>query len=378
MADADSTRRMNCPRCGYDQRGVAETWTESCPLEGICTECGLGFAWVEVMRPDLSEPQWCVEFAEGWGRLIRACVGTLVRSLWPWRFWSQIRMSHPIRWRRLAGYVGAMLLPFIVSYVVVQAGVAIYVWRAIDREFNDYKQQLPTLLAQTEASYQSGLRNNVTKHELERREQMVIQLRDQLQHNPVIEHSIVLAIGEAVLLPTAKRSRGKVRWGSNVGPYTAPHNLHEHMWRDLSIRGVSQRPGASVLSKMSDVLPFLPLVLLMPASLVLLPVTRRKAKVRWAHIWRAMIYGLVWPVTVILVVAWAASVSRFDFPGSDAIDNFSDVLGVPLLIITLFAWWWAVISRYLCIRFGWFVSFMLLVMNILVLSSIYFWGNELL
>ena len=34
-------RTIGCPRCGYDQRGMVESWTLQCPLTGECAECGL-------------------------------------------------------------------------------------------------------------------------------------------------------------------------------------------------------------------------------------------------------------------------------------------------------------------------------------------------
>ena len=40
----------DCPRCGYDLSGEIATWTEACPVRGLCTECGLEFAWGEGIR----------------------------------------------------------------------------------------------------------------------------------------------------------------------------------------------------------------------------------------------------------------------------------------------------------------------------------------
>ena len=38
-----------CPRCGYDLRGALETWKRKCPINGVCTECGLKFEWGELL-----------------------------------------------------------------------------------------------------------------------------------------------------------------------------------------------------------------------------------------------------------------------------------------------------------------------------------------
>ena len=42
-------RRVTCPLCGYDQRGVIASWTDSCPLEGTCSECGHVFQWESLL-----------------------------------------------------------------------------------------------------------------------------------------------------------------------------------------------------------------------------------------------------------------------------------------------------------------------------------------
>ena len=48
------TPKTSCPRCGYDLAGVVESWNHaeslSCPLNGTCSECGLGFEWADVFR----------------------------------------------------------------------------------------------------------------------------------------------------------------------------------------------------------------------------------------------------------------------------------------------------------------------------------------
>ena len=31
-------------------------------LEGVCSECGYGLRWAEVLRPEKFAPRWCVEF----------------------------------------------------------------------------------------------------------------------------------------------------------------------------------------------------------------------------------------------------------------------------------------------------------------------------
>lgn len=44
-------QRINCPFCSYDLSAIPVTWTDVCPLEGLCSECGKRFSWRQVFRP---------------------------------------------------------------------------------------------------------------------------------------------------------------------------------------------------------------------------------------------------------------------------------------------------------------------------------------
>jgi len=89
----------SCPRCGYVQSGEIATWSEKCPLDGVRSECGLEFAWANVLNPRLVLPQWSFEHATN--RTLRAWTATVYRATIPWKLWSQLRMEYPINWGRL-------------------------------------------------------------------------------------------------------------------------------------------------------------------------------------------------------------------------------------------------------------------------------------
>src|SRR5256885_17124900 len=91
----DRQHSIHCPRCGYDQRGIMATWIQSCPLTGICTECGLEMAWAEVLNPNIIKPRWCVEYVHHSSALPWASVKTFAMTFWRWRFWRTLKMSHP-------------------------------------------------------------------------------------------------------------------------------------------------------------------------------------------------------------------------------------------------------------------------------------------
>jgi len=90
-----------CPRCGYDQSGEIARWHAECPLRGICSECGVDFAWKDILSPDRS---LCPGFFEH-ATTIRTCFSwawrTLTWAVLPWRFWSRVGMHHQVRPRRM-------------------------------------------------------------------------------------------------------------------------------------------------------------------------------------------------------------------------------------------------------------------------------------
>lgn len=109
-----------CPRCGYDQSGAVAAWEKieppACPLDGVCSECGLGFAWVDVLRPGRHIVRGFYEHAGGpWQQAVWA-----LRTLWwavlPWRFWSRVTLEHAPVPRRI------LLWPVLVSGVLWAAG----------------------------------------------------------------------------------------------------------------------------------------------------------------------------------------------------------------------------------------------------------------
>jgi len=115
-----------CPRCGYDQSGVVATWETACPVEGVCPECGHGFAWADLFNPSRQDLPWSVEAAAGtFGRLKRT-PGMVARMLLPWVYWNRIGVDMAVRPRRLLAWLvmlalGAHVLawPFVTIAIVL-------------------------------------------------------------------------------------------------------------------------------------------------------------------------------------------------------------------------------------------------------------------
>ena len=121
-----------CPRCGYELTGLLASYTEACPTEAVCSECGCSFRWSEVASPILG-PWW---FAERSGRgVMRRAFLTALTSLLPWRFWRSLKMEHPIRPRGIADAQVASVVLLLIWSAVIQA-VMIIIGQLVTMNFD--------------------------------------------------------------------------------------------------------------------------------------------------------------------------------------------------------------------------------------------------
>ncbi len=317
--------RARCPRCGYDLRGTIGTWADQCPLHGTCTECGLQFVWAEVLHPEKFEPQWCIEYAPGRLGVLTGVIKTLGRSLWPWRFFSSLKMSHTVRPRRLALYLVFLLLMPGIAYVAEQTTVAVRV---------RYELTRPSL--------------GITS----------------------INHSYFAAVIEAVFKPTSSNSSGSYAVGTFVMPYPPPNGLHE-AFEIIGAGGPRPYMNAFVLSIDPTFAAWslgVVISLLLPVGFVLLPISRRRATVRWIHVGRVTAYGFIIPSLlasaffVCAVIAYLRLEWRNNAMAMAMWMNF--LLPAPLLTI----WWAAAIKRYLRMPHAWPVSILLALIALLFLA----------
>ena len=213
-----SSSAIRCPRCGYDQRGIMATWSDSCPLNGTCTECGLQFSWSEAIHPEKSEPLWCVEFVP-----LRRRVP--VRSFWPWRFWSRLRMSQPIRWGRLALYDSALIASMLLCYAAFQGWVAAYVLHSQRQALVLQQSQVSSRIASLQAQIVSP---SSIPSELVAGKKLLLSALQQLQNTPPrIAMTYRTAIGEAVFDPCGSSSSGSIIYPTGGAAYFPPRML----WR---------------------------------------------------------------------------------------------------------------------------------------------------
>lgn len=397
-----SKRNAKCPRCSYDLRGAIETWKEQCPLSGRCAECGLEVKWAEVLCPEKFEPQWCVEFAPFRKRLLQSCGKTFIRSFWPFRFWSMLKMSLDIRWGRLAIYLVALLLPILLGYVCVQSAMAIRVrshmqeqvdqWQITVQSqiaaFNSNRQALIQLFKDNYQQRKDRLealllfRDNlnledqnsieptqawieaVDEQGLDAWVQQQVQTQSQIlqQTNASISmsHSYLSVIAEAVFLPWKDTSVSSLGTSWGIQTYPSPSNLRQYI--NYNIDEYYKYSDREFYTTVAYVLLGFLTCLFFPLTFIFLPISRKRAKVRWGHVLRVTCYSAFIPSTVICLALAAASVGYIFKGAADSglgVAQFANrYLMLPMLII----WWAVAIKRYLCIAHGWVVAILLTAM----------------
>lgn len=99
-----------CPRCGYDQSGEVAAWTDRCPVNGRCPECGTRFAWADLFDPRRQDLRWLVEHAAGVRQAVGRTPATLARIVRPWAFWRAVGVLVRVRPWVLAAWCVALTL----------------------------------------------------------------------------------------------------------------------------------------------------------------------------------------------------------------------------------------------------------------------------
>ncbi len=100
----------HCPRCGYDQSGVIATWTDSCPISGTCSECGLTVEWGDVLDVHRGRLPGLVEHSRGVRQMLRWTLTTAAWMLLPNRFWDRVCLHHAPRPSRILLSISVVLL----------------------------------------------------------------------------------------------------------------------------------------------------------------------------------------------------------------------------------------------------------------------------
>ena len=342
----NSRKSSICPRCGYDLRGTIETWAEQCPLNGICTECGLDFQWAELLSNKVRKPKWCVEYApSSWGVPWR-CVKTLVMTAWPWGFWKSLKMSHKPNWRRIAIYLSLHLAVIYGVFAIGHGSVALHEWFV----------------------YRNGiLLQHYVPFDARRGPKQV--------GNYAANTSAVWTTAQAILLPWSKTPPGKMpltskpATGNEVNsviyveylsdgtlpplPASLDHRPPIELFKIYTIlqtwkQGFSSRLGLPIPNPML-IMNVFPIIVgtLCIAFFALLPQTRRKSKVRWEHLLRVGAYSV--PLLVLpTIYSIVSKVIRFyiGWRVNDFVELWANLVFI-FIPAALVVWWWLAAKRYL-------------------------------
>ncbi len=255
------------------------SWDSACPVEGQCSECGLEFAWREVLvdyeRTNPRHVEHCPRRA-----IPFAAVRTLLWCILPWVFWKRVELKHEPRVGRMLLWLTMLLIGM---HIASSAMLAIALWRVdlpTAERMNVQRQNFIDRIARTEEA--------ITQGRLQRDEGWKKQAeRDLAWYFPAVNEAIQIrhllkAIGYPLVFIengsdplVAQRSPG---WRSATSP--GWHMTILRFWSNATVMfAIGMSIGFGVV-------------------LVVLPATRRKLRVRPKHLARAFIFGLAWFVPI--------------------------------------------------------------------------------
>jgi hypothetical protein len=291
-----------CPRCGYGLTGVVRSWTDACPLQGRCSECGLEFEWRDALNPQFSFPRWCVEGDGGRSVPLRA-IRTMLMMFRPWRFWRELQMQHPVRWWRIS-LVFVLIVPLLYLVFAISAGLA--TWDS------------------AKSSATVGVRKNPP-------------WVDALQAGAMLNW-----------FSTPTRSGPMPSTAINL---YKPFRIVSAGWHSIRFKfdGRSSSYMRPVIAERGFTL--ICTVLGCPLGFILLPISRRVAKVRWRHVLRISLYSLLLAAFPLAIDIYA----QLREPRSIQSLSIADIM-LMLGLAAAAAWWGFAIHRYLRMRHAWLVA----------------------
>jgi hypothetical protein len=315
-----------------------------------------------------------MEYAVGIRSHILNSLRTFLRSQLPWQFWSQLQMAHAIRKRRIALYVLWLPILLLLLAIVIQIGTAVYVHQTMIEEINlqtqDYQDEL-AFYKQGPMSYEEWSAH-VDDDKVEKYLEFlkghddwvatrIPQIESYLASPPVIQFSKLQAAWEAVSRPFSRSSNGAIIYGGVNYPYAPPVEIH---WYALTQAGIDlAETEEPILFVLPAVVFNAAVALLFPLTFVLLPVSRRRAKVQWKHVFRVAAYSVHIPYG--MFAASFVFVLLIGFGASGMVRESLTIAIVSIAIlcaIMLILWWWMALRFYLKIPHSFAVSLLLAVM----------------
>jgi hypothetical protein len=204
-------------------------------LDGQCPECGQGFAWADVFDPSRTELVWYVEHARTKWAMLSRTAGTMRRLALPWVYWRAVGVQAEIRLKRLVLWVVSFVIGL---HLLVSVPVGFGLWFA------------------ARAQYYGSLGN-------------------------LYQHAgfkgLLMPVTNAVSTPFLS-----VEYSYRFGNFLVQSGIYS---------------GGELRDAILISLPFVGMTLLWMVVMLVVPVTRKHAKIRSAHVIRA---ALVCSLTIVL------------------------------------------------------------------------------
>lgn len=284
-----------CGRCGYELTGVIDSWETECPLEGQCSECGSEFRWRDIFHIDRLNKRWLVEHASTRMGLIKRIPTTIGMAALPWFFWLRLSMQAQIDLRRA-------VIASLVLAVLLHVGVGGYTAAIEVRIQYQYRSGSLTQGSSLAPIGWSSVPPIAAK---------------------VVFGNIVYLDLQAAVLPGDRAVNPQRRLRFPVAKHSTLKLGYSGDW-DLPLIVVGVVMNATWVGLLG-----------------LLPTTRQRCKLRWAHVLRAMVYGLAGAMVFSEYLRLAEFVIQF---------NYVD-LGIIPSVLGLIGWttiWWSS-----AVVFGW-------------------------
>ncbi|MCZ6834722.1 MAG: hypothetical protein O7G85_03015 [Planctomycetota bacterium] len=331
--DRDNPKNLvtRCPRCGYDQRGVVESWKDACPLKGLCSECGLEIEFAELLSSKIRKPKWNVEYGSRWVVPWRTLL-TLLTALWPSSFWRSLKMTHRPRWRRLILFFALLFGPL---YLALAGSHGLYAWRI----WKNFDQGIA----------QYNVWNNTALTPVV---------------NPV---NPIQAIGQFILMPFSDQSLNPPNAAIRRAMIWTPGSWDEFPSPRDVLKARLRLPNNKRPVMWIALFPMFVLGLY-PLGFMLIPISRKIAKVQWLHIVRISIYSLLALCIPLLTMLFnlPQGYRGWYFEFQRTLDWF----GLSCFIVTplaLFIWWRYATVHYLKMPHARGLAFSVLAMSMLLL-----------
>lgn len=322
---------LECPRCGHHLDGNAIAAEAHDEHSGVCTECGLPVVWAS-LRKDAVSPKWFVESQHSSLGMLRRVIGTLLRCLRPFHFWSSLNLATPFSQR------GA--IAFLIGIAVMLHCVAVGQRTAF---------VIPACVERRQWSGSNAWTQNAAD--------LALAI---VAPTTGFSGAKLLEFGELEITP----KNGLLAWIRTAGRFAvlAVYPMRTQFEFDtsrmptwMSMQWSQLTPTAPQLmgpAQTPSTIAAIACALLAPLAMLLLPTSLRRARIRPRHFARLLLYSTA---LVVPILALSFALPHFGAMYGDWILEFVTLYGYPnagLILIASTAvlvalWMTAAASRYL-------------------------------